>query len=1298
MALRLEGHLDIAALRSALTDVVTRHESLRTLLRQDPVTGQAFQDVVPAGDAACAVELPVTDTTEQGVGSLLAEAAGYAFDLATEIPFRAELYRLGEGAHILMLVVHHSAMDGWSIRALSRDLTEAYAARLRGEVPGWAPLSVQYADYALWQRKLLGEESDPESEIFRQLGFWRERLAGLPEEITLPVDRSRPAVASYRGGRIEFDIPAALHHRLVELARDRGVTVFMVVQAALAALLSRLGAGEDIPIGTPIAGRTDEATEDLVGFFANTLVLRTDTAGDPTFHDLLDRVRTTDLDAYAHQDIPFERLVELLNPQRSLARHPLFQVMLAFNNEEQQLTAAPMDMALGLTARREDVSTTVSRVDLALFCNELRSIEGEYRGIRSLWEFSTDLFDRGTVEGLAQRLLRMLDGVAEQLRRPIGDIDIFEPGERERLLSEWNDTEGKVPAASLPVLFQEQARRTPDATALQHGEAHLSYAEVDARADRLAALLRARGAGPERFVAVALPRDERLGVALLAVLKAGAGYLPLDPDFPAERLSHMISDARPLLLITTSDVRMDAGDVERLLLDDPTVTAAPEADVSTSAARSAPADSPAYMIYTSGSTGRPKGVVVSLAALGNFLADMVDRLELGPGDRLLSVTTVGFDIAALEIFVPLLSGATVVLASRDEVRDPAAVARLCADLDVSMVQATPSWWEELLAAEPQGLRGVRALVGGEALSARLASALTEVTQSVTNMYGPTETTIWSTSAPVVNDDPGGPAMGKPILNTRAYVLDAALRPVAPGVVGELFLAGAGLARGYFGRAGLTAERFVACPFGGVGERMYRTGDLVRWRADGNLEFVGRADDQVKVRGFRIELGEVEAAVSAFPGVERGVVVVREDRPGDRRIVAYVVPENGVGVDERELLLAVGRRVPDYMVPSAVVVLGEVPLTVNGKVDRKALPVPGVVSGEVFVAPRGPVEELLCGLFAEVLGVERVGVDDGFFALGGHSLLAMRLVSRVRSAFGVELPVRVVFEASTVAALAERVGVAGAGRERLGVVERPERVPVSFAQQRLWFLYQLEGPSATYNIPMALRLEGHLNTPALRAALTDVVTRHESLRTLLRQDPVAGQAFQDVVPAGDDACAVELPVTDTTEEGVASLLAEAAGYAFDLATVIPFRAELYRLGEGDHVLMLVVHHSAMDGWSIRALSRDLSEAYAARLRGEVPGWAPLPVQYADYALWQRRVLGDESDPESEISRQLDFWRERLAGLPEEITLPVDRSRPAVASYRGGRIEFDIPAALHHRLVELARDRGVTVFMVLQAALA
>ena len=848
----------------------------------------------------------------------------------------------------------------------------------------------------------------PQSPIARQLTYWRSALRDLPKQLELPVDRFRPAVSSHRGDTVAFDISPKLHQRLLTLAREQQASLFMVLQAGLAALLTRLGAGTDIPIGSPIAGRTDHMLDDLIGFFVNTVVLRTDTAGNPSFRELVDRVRATDLDAYANQDLPFERLVEAINPIRSLSHHPLFQVMLALQN----MGTPSLDMP-GLTVVPQPVSTDVAKFDLALIFTENRST----RGIEGKIEYSADLFERNTVEAIATHFLRLLESATAAPDRPIGGIDILDAAERHRVLVEWNDTARAVPQTTLPMLIEAQVGQRGDAIALVCEDTTLSYAALNARANRLAHLLIAQGAGPEQIVALALPRSAELIIGLLAIVKSGAAYLPLDPDYPADRLAFMIADAKPTCLITSDAIARRLPEAApRLVLDHPNTIALLARQPDTNPRdqdRTAPLTpvNSAYVIYTSGSTGTPKAVVVTHLGIMSLAGAQIERLGITSDSRVLQFSSSSFDASMMELLMAFPAGAALVVPQAGLLAGEILAETLTRHA-VSHALIPPA----VLAGMPTvGLEQFGTLiVGGDACPPDLVARWSEGRRMV-NAYGPTETTICATMSMPLSGD-ADPSIGRPIWNTQVYVLDDGLQPVPVGVTGELYIAGMGLARGYLNRPDLTAERFVADPFGQPGSRMYRTGDRARWRPDGTLQFIGRADHQLKIRGFRIEPGEIEAALTQHDGVAQAAVVVREDRPGDKRLVGYIVPAAGHAVDAAMLRQHLARTLPDYMIPAAFVTLDALPLTPSGKLDRNALPATGEQAAD-YTPPRTAREEKLCALFAETLGLPRVGIHDNFFDLGGHSLLAIRLGRRIRSEIRSDLPVTAVYTTPVVMDLA-----------------------------------------------------------------------------------------------------------------------------------------------------------------------------------------------------------------------------------------------------------------------------------------
>ncbi|MFB7877888.1 amino acid adenylation domain-containing protein [Nocardia sp. NPDC056064] len=1293
LPVRLSGVLDLAAMRAAVTDLVARHEVLRTIYPE--VDGDAVQLVLPVRDPRAVPRLEVVDATADQLPALIGAQAVAGFDVTQAPPVRLRLFRLGAQEHVLLCVVHHIAADGFSMAPLTRDLISAYSDRLRGLAPRWHDLPVQYADFTLWQRETLGAESDPDSLLAQQISFWRDELAGLPEQLDLPADRPRPAAMTNRGASYDFRIPADVHAALDRLSREHNSTLFMVVHTALAVLLARLSGTTDIAVGTPVAGRGEAVLDDVIGMFVNTLVLRTEVDPARSFDELLGTVRTTDVAAFGHADVPFERLVELLDPARSMARHPLFQVMLTFQNLANTELQLP-----GLTVAGVDLATPFAKFDLELTMVPLETA-GVADGVSAAFTYATDLFDEATVAGFADRLVRLLTQVVADPARPVGAIELLEPAERERILVRWNDTAHELPSALLLDGYRAAVAAHPDAVAVAYEGTELTYREFDERVNRLARLLVQRGVGAESLVGLAVRRSLDLVVGMYAIVTAGGAYVPLDPDHPAERIAHILDTAQPVCVLTTSAdaVEVPAGTpvitMDTVALEDFSAAPLTAAEL----LRPVLPQHPAYVIFTSGSTGRPKGVAVSHAAIDNQTAWMLAEYPLGPGDVYLQKTATTFDVSLWGYFMPLRTGAKLVVATHDGHRDPAYIAETIAAQSVTVTDFVPSMLTVFAAHTPAGsiptLREVFAI--GEALPPETVEALRAVsTAQVHNLYGPTEAAVSVTYWPAGETDRGSVPIGVPQWNTRVYVLDARLRPVPSGVVGELYLAGDQLARGYVARPDLTSDRFVANPFE-PGARMYRTGDLVVWRTSADdthvLEYLGRTDFQVKFRGQRIELGEIETALLAQPDVSQAVAIVADSAAGEQ-LVAYVVPKPGAEIEQAPLLAAIGESLPKYMIPAALVSLAEVPLNTSGKLDRKALPAPTFTAGE-FRAPATPAEEIVAGVFAELLGMGRVGADDDYFALGGNSLMATRAIARINEALDADITIRDLFEAPTVTALAARIGAAaGAARPALVAAERPQRIPLSLAQQRMWVLNQLDPASGSYNIPFALRLTGELDVAALDAAVLDVLGRHESLRT--RFPAVDGNPVQEirtvaeVLPDG-------LTVETTTE--VLTRVAELAEAGFDVTKDVPLRVRLLTDGSAaDWLLVFVVHHISADGASLAPLARDLMTAYVARAGQQAPAWTPLPVQYADFALWQREVVGADDEPGSGAAEQLDYWREQLAGLPPLLELPQDRPRPAVPTLRGATTELRLPAEVHARLNQLARDHKSSLFMVVHAALA
>ncbi|MEC4835664.1 non-ribosomal peptide synthase/polyketide synthase [Mycobacteroides chelonae] len=1290
VGLRLHGCLDTSALGAALADLIGRHESLRT--RFEAPDGVPRQVVMPADEAEFGWDVVDATTWSQSrLDEAVASAACHSFDLAVEIPLRATLFRVTADEHVLVAVVHHIAADGWSLTPLVRDLSVAYASRCGGTVPDWEPMAVQYADYTLWQRAQLGDFDDSNSAIAAQLSYWEDALAGLPDRVALPTDRPYPPVADQRGATVLVQWPAELQQQVRAAASEHGATSFMVMQAALAVLLSRISGTSDVAVGFPIAGRRDPALDELVGFFVNNLVLRVDVAGDPTVAELLAQVRQSSLAAYEHQDVPFEVLVERLNPVRNLTHHPLVQVALAWQNLPWQDTGPAGGLRLGdLQVSPLTVDTQTARMDLTFSLGERWTQAGEPAGIGGAVEFRTDVFDTSSIETLVERWRRVVAAMTADTAQRLSAIDLLDEPEHARIDDWGNRAVLAAPAPlpmSIPALFAEQAMRTPESVAISFDGRGMTYGELDDAANRLAHRLTTHGVRPGGCVALLAERSAEAIVAMLAVLKTGAAYLPIDAALPDARIEFMLVDAAPVAALTTAGLadRMAGYDLVVMDICDSADCVAPAAE----SIRQTPSpDDIAYIIYTSGTTGVPKGVAITHHNVTQLLGTQETFLAGGVWTQWHSYA---FDASVEEIWGALLHGGRLVVVPEPVTRSPEDLTSLLVDEQVSALSQTPS---AVAMLAPESLGSVSLLVAGEPCPGEVVDRWAPGRLMV-NAYGPTETTICASRTASLAVGTGAPPIGVPVQGAAMFVLDGALRPVPPGVVGELYIAGRGVGVGYVGRTGLTASRFVACPFVGAGtapQRMYRTGDLARWDGDGQLRYVGRADQQVKIRGYRIELGEIQTVLAGLDGVERAAVIAREDRPGDKRLVGYVTGTT----NPAKLRTQLAEQLPAYMVPAAVVVLETLPMTTNGKLNTRALPAPEYHDIDRYRAPGTPTEEILSGIYARVLDVERVGVDDSFFDLGGDSLSAMRLIAAINADLDTAISVRTVFEAPTVAQLAPRIAGKSHTVSPLVAVERPAEVPLSFAQSRLWFLDQLQGPSPVYNMATALRISGNLDVDALSAALADVVARHESLRTLFQA--AAGVPQQRILPS--EHAQFGWHVVDATGWSAAQLQAaigEAARHTFDLATEIPLQAQLFRITGDEHVLAAVVHHIAADAWSITPLVADLGVAYASRSAGQAPGWAPLAVQYVDYTLWQRTELGDLDDGGSRIATQVAHWQEALSGMPERIELPTDRPYPPAADQRGDTVSLDWPVTLQQQIARVAREHNATSFMVLQAAL-
>lgn len=1315
-AMRLTGHLHVAALERCVAEIVRRHETLRTTFAPGDAESQEqpVQVVAPVATPS-AVILPVIDLQhvpqaerEAEVRRLAAVEAQRPFDLQAGPLLRVTLLKLAAEEHIALFTLHHIVSDGWSMGVLVREVAALYRAFAAGDPNPLPPLPIQYADYALWQRQHLQGEV-----LEQQLAYWQRQLGGDLPVLELPTDRPRPAVQTYNGATYGFSIPQVVAERLKNLSQQEGATLFMALLAAFNVLLHRYSGQADLCIGTPVAGRSRAETEGLIGCFINTLVLRTSLAENPGFRTLLAQVREVAVGAFDHQDVPFETLVEVLEPERDMSHSALFQVMFILQNAPISKHELP-----NLTIQPVEAQSGTATFDLTL------GVVDSSGDLLASFEYNTDLFDAGTIARMAEHFNVLLAGIVANPDQPIAALPLMRPAEQRQIVRDWNDTAAAYPVDEcVQQLFELQAARTPDAVAVVWGDTQLSYDELNTRANYLAHHLQRLGVGPETLVGICLERSLDLPVAVLGVLKAGGAYVPLDPNYPAERLQFMLQNAQMSVLLTQERllVKLLAHQAQAVCLDSDWERIT-QGDASNPVSSATP-DNLAYVIFTSGSTGQAKGVLVEQRSLVNAYRSWEQAYELRSLRAHLQMANFAFDVFTGDFVRALCSGATLVLCPSELLLSPPQLYALLQRTQVDAAEFVPVVLRALmqhLDQTGQRLDFMRLLVcGSDSWYVEEYVRFRELCGSHTrliNSFGLTEATIdscyFEAAALDLLDGQLVP-VGRPFPNMQLYILDQHRQPVPVGVPGELYVGGAGVARGYLHRPELTAERFVSVvdagslamndgiadqPPSSLVRRLYKTGDLARYRPDGTIEFLGRADQQVKIRGFRIEPGEVEAALGEHPGVQSAVVLARKNPRGETCLVGYALPAESAPTSS-ELRRFLQERLPEYMVPSALMLLPALPLTPNGKIDRKLLPAPDWserLLEDAYVAPRTPVEELVANSWQQVLGVAQVGAYDNFFALGGHSLLATQVVSRVRDAFGIELPLRTIFEAPTVAALAERIGqmqpTATLDAAPIVPVPRDGALPLSFAQQRFWFFDQFEPGSPLYNIPDAVRLVGTLNVEALHQSFNTIVRRHEILRTTF--PTVDGQPRQQIAPE----LAVPLPIIDLTHLPLAEREADVQRRArieamrgFDLQRGPLVRATLLRLGATEHVALLTMHHIVADGWSTGVLIRELAALYTALAHGQPTPLPALPIQYADYAAWQRQHLqGAIRDA------QLNYWIEHLRGAPPLLELPTDRPRPAVQTNQGGHHRFTLPPALLDDLHALSRQEGATLFMTLLAA--
>ncbi|MEW2813213.1 amino acid adenylation domain-containing protein [Streptomyces massasporeus] len=1244
IAWRVAGRLDEENLRRALERLAARHDALRTRF---PGVGSA-----PVVEPGPTVELRLTGAP-QWSDELAAAEISRPFDLAGGPVWRTLLVRLPDH-DVLLMTFHHLVADGWSLGVIARELGELYAG-------GTPPVpAVRYTDFARRQRAALTGQR-----MTTQLDWWRRALEGAPV-LDLPTDRPRPAALGTDGATHRFDLPQEALRTLTRRARESATTLHTLLLAAYQVVLARWSGQTDFVVGIPVAGRTGTDVENVVGFFVNTLAVRADLAGDPTLTELLSRVREATLGGYEHQDVPFERIVEELHPERDLSRTPVFQTMFALRDGAGTALRLP-----GTTAEEIPLGWRTAKFDLTLFVDQ--AADGSCTG---LIEYATALFDPATARRVADGYRQVLLALAADTHGRLSDWDVLDPAGRDALLRAGTAPRPALPERALHELVAEQAALHGTRPAVVDGDTVWTYAELDRRANRLAHHLHALGVRPETVVAVALPRSAELVLAQLAVLKAGGAYVPLDADQPAERSRHVIQETGAGLLLTTAG-HLDGEDLGCRVVDLSRVAAETDGLPDTAPVAGVHPDQLGFVVYTSGSTGTPKGIGITHRGLVRTVREG-GHLTLGPDDRVAFAANPVFDAATFEVWATLTAGAAIVVTPPDVALSPDALADHLAGHGVTTLFLTTALFNQVVRERPDALAGLHhVLFGGEAADPHAVDTLlTDPPGRLLHMYGPAESTTFATWHPVTERADGRPVpIGGPLHHTTTYVVDASLRPVPVGVVGELLIGGAGLARGYLRRPALTADRFLPDPFGPPGGRVYRTGDLVRWTAPGRLEFVGRADGQVKVRGFRVETGEIESVLRRHPAVRETTVVARPDRSGALCLVAYAVAD---GAEPATLRAFLGEHLPAYLVPAAVVTLGELPLTPNGKVDRAALPEPEHTPGSGRTEPADELERLLAQAWTEILGVPAPGMDDDFFALGGHSLLAIRMVAAVAERTGRQITFRDLFRTRTIAALARMLGSAGPAGAPMSRGEQTGGLPVSFGQERLVFLDVLEGAGPAYTIPALWRLTGPLDHDRLADAFDVLVARHDVLRT--RFTLVDGVAHQDIDAHWKGLDRREARSLDDAVREVRDLVRE----PFDLAAGPLFKAVVYRVAEDEHVLAVVLHHAVSDGWSMGVLIRELQLCYDGTPLPE------LPVRYADFAAWQRTELSADR-----LAVGLAHWRRRLADLPA-LELPTDRPRPAVRDRAGDAVRFSVRPELVDELEQLGRRHGATLFMTLLAA--
>ncbi len=1293
---RITGNLNSVALEQSINEIIKRHEILRTAFQT--INGQTLQNITPK----TTLTLPIVDLqkslkTEQEelVKQIVTEQSIQPFDL-TQVPLlRGMLICLKPQEHIMLLTMHHIISDGWSWRVFYRELTTLYQLICNQNASPLPELPIQYADFALWQKQCLNDEGyKPE------LAYWKQKLENLPPVLALPTDNPRPAVQSFRGAREVLILPQALTEALKSLSQKEGVTLFMLLLAAFQTLLYRYTGQTDLVVGTPIANRNQIETENLLGCFINTLVLRTGFSQNSSFRELLARVRETTLAAYAHQDLPFEELVKELQPERTLSHNPLFQVMFVFQDTPLEALELP-----GLKFTPLIVDNGIAEFDLTLF------LEDTKHQLMGALEYNTDLFKADTINRMIGHFQTLLEGIVSHPNENISILPLLNNLELNQLTLGWNQTKVDYPKDQcIHQLFEDQVERTPNAIAMVFEKQQLTYQELNERANQLARYLQKLGVGAEIPVGICVERSLEMVVGVLGILKAGGAYVPLEPTYPKERLDFILKDAQAKILLT--QYKLAAALPESLntviYLDTNWKIIADES--TNNLIENCTSENLAYIIYTSGSTGKPKGVMIPHQSIANRLLWGIKRFNLTTDDRIFQKTSLSFDVSVWEIFGALLSGACLVIAEPGGHQDSSYLVRMMVQQQITLVDFVPAMLQQIL-AEPniKNCHKLRCVTcGGETLPIEVKNKFFAHLGKVElhNCYGPTEVSIDATSW-LCTPDSSVISIGHPISNQEAYILDEYLQAVAIGVPGELYIGGAGLARGYLNHPELTAEKFIPHPFKQkTGARLYKTGDLARYLADGNIEFIGRRDEQIKIRGFRLEIGEIEAVLHRHPAIaEAAVLVLNDVRNGqsDKGLVAYFVPKQS---NQQEQLSAHSIRsylshyLPDYMIPAAFVSIPQLPRNANGKLERQALPLPDIIRPKLdkeFVPAHTSIEVKLAQIWSEVLHIEKVGIYHDFFELGGHSLLATQVISRINQSFGIELPLRRLFELPTIVELAKSIAKTLQAVSNLVVlpIERVSRnieLPLSFAQQRLWFLQQLDPDSTAYNGSNILRLQGLLNAVALQQSINEIIRRHEVLRSHF--GVVEGQLVQKIIPQ----LIITLPVIDLQNLPEAERQAEVqrrertdAQQPFDLTQAPLLRLTLLRLDTTEHILLVTMHHIISDAWSGGVFIREVSALYEAFSHGLLSPLPELPIQYADFAVWQQQWLQGEV-----LETQLGYWKQQLEGAKTILELPTKKVRSQLQTSLGSKYNFTLSQDLSQSLKILNQQQGVTMFMALVTA--